>query len=139
LLQIIFVDFCSLRIFLWRRFVFFCHVHMGADIIMSLGFSWLETKKYENIRTISHLSVCNKRTLNKENKTFYWQNQHELEVSKMKTFFVCNCFYTRNIYLKKYNIHVVYGTKQEFLKQFSHVIMIYPWKEYIVQINFLTE
>ncbi|XP_037092925.1 2-oxoglutarate and iron-dependent oxygenase domain-containing protein 2-like isoform X1 [Pollicipes pollicipes] len=41
----------------------------------------------------------------------------------MRTVFgICKCFYTENIYLKEFNLHVTYLNKAQFLKEYSPVL-----------------
>jgi len=39
-----------------------------------------------------------------------------------KVFGICKCFYTENIYLKEFNLHVIYHNKTQFLKEYSSVL-----------------
>lgn len=39
----------------------------------------------------------------------------------MGRFYVCKCFYTKNIFLKNFNIHIEYQNKQQFLEKYSKV------------------
>lgn len=39
-----------------------------------------------------------------------------------KVFGICKCFYTENIFIKEFNLHVTYVNKAQFLKDFSPVL-----------------
>ncbi|XP_071093152.1 2-oxoglutarate and iron-dependent oxygenase domain-containing protein 2-like [Haliotis cracherodii] len=40
----------------------------------------------------------------------------------MKTFYSCRCFYTKNIFLKQFGIHIQYENKKQFISQFEKVL-----------------
>ncbi|XP_046572774.1 2-oxoglutarate and iron-dependent oxygenase domain-containing protein 2-like [Haliotis rubra] len=40
----------------------------------------------------------------------------------MKTFYSCRCFYTKNIFLKQFGIHIQYDNKKQFISQFEQVL-----------------